>query len=124
MRSAFGVLAGLKGLRGGALDVFGKTEERREERALIEDYLKELEQICAQLTPANHAAAVALASVPDEIRGYGHVKEKTIADAKVLRARRWEEFRNPTPQPLIETAVSTSAVNTAVRRLMRISSCR
>jgi indolepyruvate ferredoxin oxidoreductase len=100
MRSAFGVLAGLKGLRGGGLDFFGKTDERREERALIENYLKDLEQICAQLTPANHAAAVALASVPDEIRGYGHVKEKAIAEARQLHAQRWDEFRNPTPQPL------------------------
>ena len=37
------------------------------------DYVRELDGICAALSPANHAAAVALASVPDEIRGYGHV---------------------------------------------------
>ncbi len=108
MRNAFGVLAGLKGLRGGGLDVFGKTEERREERALIEDYLKEIEQICAQLTPANHAAAVALASVPNEVRGYGHVKEKAIADTRLLRAQRWDEFRSPTPQPQRQTAAATA----------------
>ena len=42
---------------------------------------------------------MALASVPDEIRGYGHVKEKSVAEAKQLHAQRWEEFRNPTPQP-------------------------
>ena len=99
MGSAFGVLAGLKGMRGGALDIFGKTEERRGERALIEAYLKDLEQIGTQLTSANHAAAVALASVPDEIRGYGHVKEKAIADAKQLHAKRWDEFRNPSASP-------------------------
>ena len=64
-------------------------------RAVIEEYLKDLEQIGGQLTPGNHAAAVALANVPDEIRGYGHVKEKAMADAKELRSRRWEEFRNP-----------------------------
>jgi indolepyruvate ferredoxin oxidoreductase len=107
MRSAFGVLAALKGLRGGGLDFFGKTDERREERQLIENYLKDLEQICAQLTPANHAAAAALASVPDEIRGYGHVKEKAIAEAKQLHAQRWEEFRNPTPQPSRPAAVAS-----------------
>ncbi len=99
MRSAFGLLAGFKGLRGGGLDIFGRTDERRGERKLIEDYLKELEQICAQLSPTNHAAAVALASVPDEIRGYGHVKEKAIADAEQLRAKRWDEFRHPSPPP-------------------------
>jgi indolepyruvate ferredoxin oxidoreductase len=95
MQTAFGWLRKFKGLRGGALDAFGKTEERRHERQMIEDYIKELDAICAQLNPVNHAAAVALASVPDEIRGYGHVKEKSIAEAKVLHAARLEAFRNP-----------------------------
>jgi indolepyruvate ferredoxin oxidoreductase len=95
MRSAFGWLTKFKGLRGGSLDFFGKTEERRHERQMIEDYIKELDDICAKLSPANHAAAVALASVPDEIRGYGHVKEKSIADAKALREKRLQAFRNP-----------------------------
>ncbi len=65
---------------------------------MIEDYIRELDGICAALSPANHAAAVALASVPDEIRGYGHVKEKSIAEAKELREQRAQEFRNPQPQ--------------------------
>lgn len=95
MKSAFAWLKGLKGLRGGALDVFGKTEERHMERQLIEDYIRELDAICARLTPENHAAAVALARVPDEIRGYGHVKEKSVEDAKVLRAQRLAAFENP-----------------------------
>lgn len=88
-------LARFKGLRGGTLDVFGKTEERRRERQLIEDYIQDLDAICAGLTPANHAAAVALASVPDEIRGYGHVKDKSLAEAEVLRERRLQAFANP-----------------------------
>jgi indolepyruvate ferredoxin oxidoreductase len=70
---AFKQLAGFKKLRGSALDIFGKTAERRQERQLIEDYIKLLDLIVARLSPANHGAAVALASVPDEIRGYGHV---------------------------------------------------
>jgi indolepyruvate ferredoxin oxidoreductase len=98
MRNAFGWLARLKGLRGGALDLFGKTEERRQERQLIEDYIRELDDICARLTPANHRAAVALASVPDEIRGYGHVKEKSIAEARQLREERRDAFSNPRPE--------------------------
>jgi indolepyruvate ferredoxin oxidoreductase len=95
MRTAFGVLARFKGLRGSAFDFFGKTEERHQERQLIEDYVAELDAICARLSPANHAAAVALASIPDEIRGYGHVKEKSIADAAVLREQRRAAFANP-----------------------------
>ena len=97
MRSAFGWLTRFKGLRGGALDVFGKTEERRQERQMIEDYVQELDGICARLGAANHAAAVALASVPEEIRGYGHVKDKSIAEARVLRERRLAAFNNPQP---------------------------
>ncbi|MCG2577206.1 indolepyruvate ferredoxin oxidoreductase family protein [Dechloromonas sp. XY25] len=92
MFKAFQKLAGFKGLRGGALDLFGKTEERRMERRLVEDYIKTLDEIVAKLTPANQAAAVALASVPDEIRGYGHVKEKSLALAKTLEAARHKDF--------------------------------
>ncbi|WP_068639125.1 indolepyruvate ferredoxin oxidoreductase family protein [Thauera butanivorans] len=95
MFRAFKRLAGLKRLRGSALDVFGKTAERRMERQLIEDYIALLEQILARLAPANHAAAVALASVPDEIRGYGHVKEKSVALARELQAERMKAFLEP-----------------------------
>ena len=94
MRSAFGWLTTFKGSRGGLLDIFGKTEERRQERQMIEDYVQEPDDICAVLNPANHAAAVALASVPDEIRGYGHVKEESVAEAKVLLQRRLASFPN------------------------------
>ena len=95
MLTAFKWLAKFKGLRGGALDIFGKTEERRHERQMIEDYIKLVDEIASKLDAANHAAAVALASVPDEIRGYGHVKEKSITAAKGLREQRLQAFRNP-----------------------------
>jgi indolepyruvate ferredoxin oxidoreductase len=95
MRIAFGVLARFKGLRGGVLDFFGMTDERRHERRLIDDYVADLDMICARLDGTNHRAAVALASVPDEIRGYGHVKEKAVADAAVLREQRLAAFANP-----------------------------
>ena len=107
IRSAFGWLKGFKGLRGGGLDFFGKTEERQNERRMIETYIKDLESICAQLSPVNHAAAVALAKVPDEIRGYGHVKEKNVATAMRLRDERLQEFRQPTPQqPAVRTVAA------------------
>ncbi|MBX3667169.1 MAG: 2-oxoacid:acceptor oxidoreductase family protein [Rhodocyclaceae bacterium] len=97
MLSAFKWLTRFKGLRGGSMDYFGNTEERRQERQMIEDYIRELDDICARLNPANHAAAVALASVPDEIRGYGHVKENSIVEAKKLREQRMQAFQNPAP---------------------------
>ncbi len=96
MLSAFKLLAKFKGLRGGALDIFGKSEERRRERQLINDYISLLDEIVTQLKPANHAAAVALANVPDEIRGYGHVKEESIEAAKQLEGERLAAFRNAT----------------------------
>ncbi|MCB5944683.1 indolepyruvate ferredoxin oxidoreductase family protein [Acidocella sp. KAb 2-4] len=86
MGKAFNVLARFKGLRGTALDVFGKTEERRTERQLMADYLQTLGNISARLTAANYDTAVALANIPDEIRGYGHVKEKAIAEAAIRKA--------------------------------------
>ena len=82
----------MKFLRGSKLDIFGKTEERRHEQQMIEDYIHLLDEIMPQLTPANYQAAVLLISVPDEIRGYGHVKEKSIAAAKVLQAQRLAAF--------------------------------
>jgi indolepyruvate ferredoxin oxidoreductase len=95
--TAFKLLAKMKFLRGSALDIFGKTEERRHERQMIEDYIHLLDEIMPQLTPANYEAAVSLISVPDEIRGYGHVKEKSIAVAKVLQAQRLAAFRQSQP---------------------------
>lgn len=93
MLNAFKRLAGFKRLRGSRLDLFGKTEERRMERRLIEEYIAQLDEIIGHLKVANHSAAVALASVPDEIRGYGHVKEKSVAEAKALWGTRREAFQ-------------------------------
>jgi indolepyruvate ferredoxin oxidoreductase len=97
MMTAFKMLAKFKGLRGGALDIFAKTAERRHERQLIDDYIKQLDEIASKLNAANHAAAVQLASVPDEIRGYGHVKERNIKTAKALEEKLLHAFRNPQP---------------------------
>ena len=78
---AFRLLAKLKGLRGTAFDVFGYTTERRMERRLVEDYFRQVGELVARLDGDNHALAVDIASVPEHIRGYGHVKERHLADA-------------------------------------------
>jgi len=75
MLTAFRLLARLKFLRGTALDIFGRTGERRAERQAIADYETRLGEIIAGLTAANHPDAVALAAVPLDLRGFGHVKE-------------------------------------------------
>jgi indolepyruvate ferredoxin oxidoreductase len=81
MLPAFRLLSRLRFLRGSALDPFGRTEERRTERALIGEYERLLEGIVSRLAPHNHAAAVDLAGASLTIRGYGHVKERQLVKA-------------------------------------------
>jgi indolepyruvate ferredoxin oxidoreductase len=99
MFRAFGLLAKLKFLRGTAFDPFGHSAERKRERALIGEYETLIEELLAGLTPDNHRLAVALASVPEHIRGFGHVKEAHLEKAKAREAELLAQFRNPTPAP-------------------------
>jgi indolepyruvate ferredoxin oxidoreductase len=91
---AFKVLARLRGLRGTALDIFGYTPERRMERQLIADYETVIGEIVGKLTPDNHALAVKIASIPEEIRGYGHVKDASLKTAKTKKADLLASFRS------------------------------
>ncbi|HVF65477.1 MAG TPA: indolepyruvate ferredoxin oxidoreductase family protein [Casimicrobiaceae bacterium] len=93
MLKAFGVLAKLKGLRGTAFDVFGKTEERRRERELIVEYETMMNELLDKLAPHNLALAVELARVPEVIRGYGHVKARHLDAAKKHEAHLLGRFR-------------------------------
>ncbi|MBM3384070.1 MAG: hypothetical protein FJY40_02920 [Betaproteobacteria bacterium] len=83
--SAFGLLAKLKGLRGTWLDVFGRTKERRMERALILEYEETVRALLQGLTRDSHALAVEIASLPESIRGYGHIKAKSVPLARAKR---------------------------------------
>ncbi len=94
MMTGFKLLARLKGLRGTTFDLFGYSEERRRERALLKDYESLLEEIAGNLTQANHPTAVQLASLPEKIRGYGHIKERNIANVKIEEAALLETWRN------------------------------
>ncbi|HEY9108012.1 MAG TPA: indolepyruvate ferredoxin oxidoreductase family protein [Roseateles sp.] len=83
IRPAFGLLAKLKGLRGTAFDVFGYTAERRMERALMNEYRASIDALLAKgLTAERLALAVDIARIPEEIRGYGHVKERHLHAAR------------------------------------------
>jgi indolepyruvate ferredoxin oxidoreductase len=95
MMKAFGVLARLKGLRGGPLDVFGYTAERRTERALIGEYRQTIGALLPKLSADNLARAVAIASIPEDIRGYGHVKERHLRAAKAKEAALLAAFDAP-----------------------------
>ena len=68
-------------------DPFGRTQERKAERAAIEQYFAEVDELCAGLSPETHAISVALAKLPLEVRGFGHVKH---AAAERVELRRGE----------------------------------
>lgn len=95
MMKAFKCLAALKGVRGTWLDIFGRTAERRMERALIGEYEALVETLLGGLTPRNHATAIALASLAEKIRGFGHVKLASVAVARENKSQLLEEFSNP-----------------------------
>src|SRR5579863_4238411 len=97
MMPLFRLLAKLKFLRGTAFDPFGYTAERRAERRLLEDYRTLLREITGNLTPQNHHLAVALAAIPEKIRGFGHVKQRHLAAAKADQAALLEQFRAGAP---------------------------
>jgi indolepyruvate ferredoxin oxidoreductase len=82
IRTAFGWMARMKGLRGGAFDVFGKTDERRMERQLISDYSACIDELLRGLTADKLALAAEIARIPEDIRGYGHVKERHLHAAR------------------------------------------
>jgi indolepyruvate ferredoxin oxidoreductase len=95
IRHAFGLLKRLKFLRGGAFDVFGRSEERRLERQWIADYFAALDQLLAGLSRDNHHLAVEIAEVPEHIRGFGHVKERHEKAAREQWLRLLEQWRHP-----------------------------
>ncbi|RZA17758.1 MAG: indolepyruvate ferredoxin oxidoreductase family protein, partial [Lysobacteraceae bacterium] len=93
--TAFGVLAKLRGLRGTPLDVFGYTAERRGERALIGQYEATVASLLDGLDSGNAGLAAEIASIPEQIRGYGHVKEAHLHRAKAREAELLAEWKNP-----------------------------
>jgi indolepyruvate ferredoxin oxidoreductase len=95
MLPVFRRLARLKRLRGTWMDVFGYSAERRMERRLIRDYEEMIEALVSGLSPANHHTAVALASLPEQIRGFGHVKRAAVDAAAVRKQGLLREFHSP-----------------------------
>ena len=93
MMSVFKPLARLKFLRATPLDLFGYAKERRIERKLLSDYQILLDEIAERLMPENHALAVALAAIPEKIRGFGHVKLRSLEEAKAEERHLMEQFR-------------------------------
>jgi len=99
----FAGLAKFRFLRGTVFDPFGYTAERKTERRLISDYEQLIEELLERLTPANHHVAVALAMIPEKIRGFGPVKQRHLAAAKAEEAALREQFRSGTT-PFLKAA--------------------
>ena len=95
MLQAFRLLARFKALRGTAFDPFGYTAERKQEQALIREYEGLIDELLTSLSLVNHSLAVKLAAIPEDIRGYGHVKESHLVKAR----HKWDDllvqWRNP-----------------------------
>ena len=100
--SAFKVMAKLRFLRGTALDVFGYTAERKMERALIDEYFATVDELLGKLDRDNHALAVEIATIPEHIRGYGHIKDTHLAKARA----RWDELMALWRAPVVKQAAA------------------
>jgi indolepyruvate ferredoxin oxidoreductase len=79
VRNAMGLLARMKGLRGGPLDLFGRSDERKAERALIGEYERCIDELLQTLNAGNRPLATEIARIPEDIRGFGHVKARHLA---------------------------------------------
>jgi indolepyruvate ferredoxin oxidoreductase len=95
----FRVLARMRFLRGTAFDIFGYSAERGLERDLIAGYEKDVAHILSILSPLTLDTSIEILSLPDRVRGYGPVKEKAVADAKVRYAQLAADLANPPPAP-------------------------
>ena len=93
MFAVLGLMKRGKVLRGTPLDPFGWTAHRKLERRLIAEYETTLDELLAGLTPENRDTAVAIASIPEQIRGYDLVKEQQLADAQAKQRELLAQFR-------------------------------
>ncbi len=100
--TAFKLMKRFKFLRGGAFDLFGKTDERRMERQLIVDYRNTIDELLMGLAMSNHSLAVEIARIPEHIRGYGHVKEAHFKTAKA----KWDSLLHAWRDPAAERSAA------------------
>ncbi|MBE25941.1 MAG: indolepyruvate ferredoxin oxidoreductase [Rhodospirillaceae bacterium] len=96
----FTILAKMRFLRGSVFDIFGYTSERRRERGLITDYFDTVREVSNKLDHESHALAVQIAEIPEKIRGFGHIKEKNLREAKDQEKKLLEAFHNSEKRPV------------------------
>jgi indolepyruvate ferredoxin oxidoreductase len=98
----FGLLARFSFLRGTALDIFGYTAERKQERQDIEDYCLLLEQLSGGRQADNYQIAVQLAELPEKLRGFGHVKDQNRENLALQREQLMDQFRGDNVVKFVE----------------------
>jgi len=99
MLPLFRLLAKMRHLRGTVFDIFGETAHRRLERDLIAGYEKDVAHVLSVLSPLTLDTAIEILSLPDRIRGFGPVKEKSVQEAKARYAQLAADLANPPPAP-------------------------
>jgi indolepyruvate ferredoxin oxidoreductase len=97
MFKLFKLLAWLRWVRGTPWDVFGRTAERRQERLLITHYEQVLGEIATALDHDNHALAVEIARLPEQMRGFGHIKARNVEKAQAREGELLARFRESGP---------------------------
>ena len=102
LRWGFPTLAKLKGLRGTPFDLFGHSAERRAERGLIAEYEADVARLVRALAPENLKRAIQIAAIPDQIRGFGHVKAASLEKAKAARMRLWKTWDDLYSTPRVD----------------------
>jgi indolepyruvate ferredoxin oxidoreductase len=93
------LLAKLKWLRGTKFDPFRFSADRRLERELLTRYEASLDRIVAELDEARFEVALALAALPNQVRGFGPVKSAAAARARAAEQDLWEQWRAPAARP-------------------------
>ena len=99
MLTAFGLMAKFKFLRGTAFDIFGKSAERKMERRFIEDYFNTVNELLETVSEENYELAVAIARIPEDIRGYGHIKEEYAEKAEAKWGSLLDNWRSGKSKP-------------------------
>jgi indolepyruvate ferredoxin oxidoreductase len=97
MMRIFRLLARLKGLRGTRWDPFGRSADRRLERELIRQYEADVAELLGNLSFLRLPLALEIARLPEEIRGYGHIKARNAAAVAEKRAALLASWREPAP---------------------------
>ncbi|MDR9468479.1 indolepyruvate ferredoxin oxidoreductase family protein [Marinospirillum sp.] len=104
MLKAMKLLARMRGLRNSTLDPFRFSKDRKLDRQLLADYERLLDQLLAGLKAENLHTAVALARLPEEIRGFGPVREEAAEKAEKRKQQLLEEFKSGKPKTLAVAA--------------------